>query len=175
MSDNNLQKAGIGMELTKQEKKEQKKREKEEKKRQKAENKTPMDPAKKKKIIKRSVFGAVAGVFVLFIVVSNISKANAKPVVYTSSVTKGDIEQTINTSGSVISGEVKTYFAPVSIQIGTINVNAGEIVGKGQPVLTYDETDLANEKRTAELKLQANEGSYKSSIQKNNESLGDLG
>ena len=67
MSDNNLQKAGIGMELTKQEKKEQKKREKEEKKRQKAENKTPMDPAKKKKIIKRSVFGAVAGVFVLFI------------------------------------------------------------------------------------------------------------
>ena len=175
MSDNNLQKAGIGMELTKQEKKEQKKREKEEKKRQKAENKTPMDPAKKKKIIKRSIFGAVAGVFVLFIVVSNISKANAKPVVYTSSVTKGDIEQTINTSGSVISGEVKTYFAPVSIQIGTINVNAGEIVGKGQPVLTYDETDLANEKRTAELKLQANEGSYKSSIQKNNESLGDLG
>lgn len=111
----------------------------------------------------------------LFIVVSNISKANAKPVVYTSSVTKGDIEQTINTSGSVISGEVRTYFAPVSIQIGTINVNAGEIVGKGQPVLTYDETDLANEKRTAELKLQANEGSYKSSIQKNNESLGDLG
>ncbi len=96
-------------------------------------------------------------------------------MVYTSSVTKGDIEQTINTSGSVISGEVKTYFAPVSIQIGTINVNAGEIVGKGQPVLTYDETDLANEKRTAELKLQANEGSYKSSIQKNNESLGDLG
>ena len=63
----------------------------------------------------------------------------------------------------------------MSIQIGTINVNAGEIVGKGQPVLTYDETDLANEKRTAELKLQANEGSYKSSIQKNNESLGDLG
>ena len=32
MSDNNLQKAGIGMDLTKQEKKEQKKREKEEKK-----------------------------------------------------------------------------------------------------------------------------------------------
>ena len=61
------------MELTKQEKKEQKKREKEEKKRLKAEGKTPMDPAKKKKIVKRSIIGAVAGVFVLFIVVSNIS------------------------------------------------------------------------------------------------------
>lgn len=52
------------MELTKQEKKEQKKREKEEKKRLKAEGKTPMDPAKKKKIVKRSIIGAVAGVFV---------------------------------------------------------------------------------------------------------------
>ncbi len=163
------------MELTKQEKKEQKKREKEEKKRLKAEGKTPMDPAKKKKIIKRSVIGGVAGVFVLFIVVSNISNANAKPMVYTSPVTRGDIEQTINTSGAVASNEVKTYFAPVSIEIGTINVNTGETVKKGSPVLTYDETDLANEKRTAELKLQANEGSYKSSVQKNNESIGDLG
>lgn len=175
MNDNNMQKEGISMELTKQEKKEQKKREKEEKKKLKAAGKTPMEPGKKKKIVKRSIIGAAAGVFVLFIVVSNISKANAKPMVYTAPVAKGDIEQTINTSGSVISGEVKTYFAPVSIQIGTINVNAGETVAKGQPVLTYDETDLANEKRTAELKLQANEGSYKSSIQKNNESLGDLG
>lgn len=163
------------MELTKQEKKEQKKREKEEKKRLKAEGKTPMDPAKKKKIIKRSVIGGVAGVFVLFIIVSNISKANTKPMVYTSAVTRGDIEQTINTSGAVASNEVKTYFAPVSIEIGKINVNTGETVKKGSPVLTYDETDLANEKRTAELKLQANEGSYKSSVQKNNESLGDLG
>lgn len=163
------------MELTKQEKKEQKKREKEERKRLKAEGKTPMDPARKKKIIKRSVIGAVAGVFVLFIVVSNISKANAKPMVYTYPVARGDIEQTINTSGAVASNEVKTYFAPVSIEIGTIHVNSGETVKKGSPVLTYDETDLANEKRTAELKLQANEGSYKSSIQKNNESIGDLG
>lgn len=163
------------MELTKQEKKEQKKREKEEKKRLKAEGKTPMDPAKKKKIIKRSVIGGVAGVFILFIIVSNISKANTKPMVYTSEVTRGDIEQTINTSGAVASNEVRTYFAPVSIEIGKINVNTGETVKKGSPVLTYDETDLANEKRTAELKLQANEGSYKSSVQKNNESLGDLG
>ena len=48
------------------------------------------------------------------------------------------------------------------------------MVAKGEPVLTYDETDLANEKRSAELKLQENEGSYRNSIQKNNESLGDI-
>ncbi len=186
MSDNNLQKEDIGMEMTKEGKKEQKRKEKEEKKEQKrlakeekksrkAAGKTPMDPARKKKIIKRSILGSVAGIFVLFIIVSNIANANAKPTVFTYPVTKGDIEQTINTSGSVTSGETMTYFAPVSIKIGKINVNAGETVAKGKPVLTYDETDLANEKRTAELQLQVNEGGYKSSIQKNNESLGDLG
>ena len=182
MSDNNLQNEGIGAGLTKEEKKEQKRKEKEEKKEQKRlakeakkNKKAPMDPARKKKIIKRSILGSVAGIFVLFIIVSNIASANAKPTVFTYPVGRGDVEQTINTSGSVVSGETKTYFAPVSIKIGQINVNAGETVNKGKPVLTYDETDLSNEKRAAELQLQVNEGGYNSSVQKNNESLGDLG
>lgn len=173
---------GDSMELNKQEEKEQKQKEKAEKKAQKAEkkaekkkNKTPMEPAKKKKVIKRSIIGGIAGVFVLFIVVSNISAANAKPMVVAAQVITGDLEQTLNTSGSVTSGETKTYFAPISVEIGKINVTAGETVKKGEPVITYDETALANEKKTTELSLQANEGSYKSSMQKNNESLGDLG
>lgn len=158
-------------ELTKEQKKEQKKIEKAEKKK----NKKPMDPAKKKKVIKRSVIGGIAGVFILFIVISNIAAANSKPVVYTAQVSKGDIEQTLSTSGTVASAEEKTYFSAVSIEVGSIRVAAGEMVSKGEPVITYDETALADEKRTAELKLQANEGSYNNSVQKNNESLGDLG
>lgn len=169
MSDMDLQKS------EKQKQKEFKKAEKKKAKEEKKQQKTAMEPARKKKIIKRSIFGGVAAVFVLFIVYSNIAAANAKPVVSTMPVTRGDIEQTVSTSGSVVSDEVKTYFAPVSIQVGTIQVAQGEIASKGQAVITYDETDLANEKRTAELKLQQNEGSYKDSIQKNNESLGDLG
>lgn len=141
----------------------------------KKKKKTPMDAAKKKKIIKRSILGGVAGVFVLFIVISNIAAANTKPVVYTAQVSKGDIEQMLSTSGTVTSDETKTYFTPISVKIGEINVVAGGTVQKGEPVITYDETALTNEKKTTELKLQANEGSYSNSIQKNNESLGDLG
>lgn len=173
MSDMDLQK----QEKKKQKelKKEEKKRAKEEKKQQKAAGvKIPMEPARKKKIIKRSIVGGVAAIFVLFIIYSNIAAANVKPMVYTAATARGDIEQSLNTSGSVVSNEVKTYFAPVSIQVGTINVAVGEMVAKGKPVITYDEKDLANEKRTAELKLQESEGSYKSSVWKNNESLGDL-
>ncbi len=141
----------------------------------KKKNKTPMDAAKKKKIIKRSILGGVAGVFILFIVISNIAAANTKPVVYTAQVSKGDIEQMLSTSGTVTSGETKTYFTPISVKVGEINVVAGGTVQKGEPIITYDETALTNEKKTTELKLQANEGSYNNSMQKNNESLGDLG
>lgn len=165
------------MDLKKQDKQRQKELKKEEKKRAKAEKKqgkTPMDPARRKKIIKRSIFGGVAAVFVLFIIYNNIAAANAKPMVSTIPVSKGDIEQSVSTSGSVVSDEIKTYFAPVSVRIGTVNVSVGEMVAKGEAVLSYDSTDLANEKRSAELKLQENEGSYRNSIQKNNESLGDI-
>ncbi len=165
------------MDLKKQDKQRQKELKKEEKKRAKAEKKqgkTPMDPARRKKIIKRSIFGGVAAVFVLFIIYNNIAAANTKPMVSTIPVSKGDIEQSVSTSGSVVSDEIKTYFAPVSVRIGTVNVSVGEMVAKGEAVLSYDSTDLANEKRSAELKLQENEGSYRNSIQKNNESLGDI-
>lgn len=169
------------MNVNKQETKEAKKAakdlKKEEKKAAKAEkkkNKTPMDAAKKKKVIKRSIIGGVAGVFVLFLVVSNIAAANAKPMVQVVTVGKTDLNQTLSTSGTVVSGDVKIYFAPVSVEIGAINAAAGGTVKKGEAVITYEETAMANAKRTAELALQANEGNYSSSVQKNNESWGDL-
>lgn len=158
-------------ELSKKEKRALAKQEKQEKKK----NKTPMDPAKKKKVIKRSIIGGIAGVFVLFIIFSNISAANAKPMVSTTAVTRGDVEQILSTSGTVASEESRTYFAPISVKIGAIHAAAGETVNKGEPVITYDGEALSKEKRTKELELQANEGSYKSSAQKNSESWGDIG
>jgi HlyD family secretion protein len=160
--------------LTKKQEKEQKKEQKKLERAEKKQNKTPMDAAKKKKVIRRSIIGVVAGVFVLFIVISNIAAANTKPVVYTAQVSKGDIEQTLSTSGTVTSEETKTYFAPISVKVGEINVAAGGTVQKGEPVITYDQTALMNEKKTTELKLQASEGSYNSSMQKNMENIGDL-
>ena len=162
-------------ELSKKEAKELKKEQKRLEKAEKKQNKTKMEPAKKKKIIRRSIFGGVAGVIILFILISSISAANAKPIVYTAQVTRGDIEQTLSTSGTVTAGEVKTYFAPVSVKIGKVGVTAGETVSKGEAVITYEEAALADEKKTAELKLKANDGNLNNYMQKNNESLGDLG
>ena len=134
-----------------------------------------MEKKKKKKIIRRCVVVVVL-LFLVFLGVSNSIKAkNAGLIVQTASVTVQDIEQTLNTSGTVKSDESKTYFAPLSVKIGTVNVAAGDSVRKGQPLITYDADALDSARQMEELRLQASEGGYESSIFKNNKYIAELG
>ena len=137
--------------------------------------KVPMDKKKKKKIIRRCIIGGVALVIVVFMVGNSIAAKNAGLIVQTMAVTLQDIEQTMNTSGTVKSEETKTYFAPLSVEIGAVNVAAGDSVQKGQPLITYDADALENARQIEELKLQASEGGYESSVYKNNKYIAELG
>ena len=136
--------------------------------------KTPMDKAKKKKIIKRSILGAVAAIIILFIVVNSVAAKNRAAIVYTTEVTRQDIDQVLSTSGTVQTQESKTYFSQVESKIGHIDVALGDNVKKGDVIFTYDETALADEKQLAQLRLQSSEGEYKSAINKNNKYIGEL-
>lgn len=137
--------------------------------------KAPMDKKKRKKIVRRCVIGGVAAVIVIFMVGNSIAAKNAGTVVFTTTATVQDIEQTLNTSGTVKSEETKTYFAPVAVQIGTVDVAAGDSVKKGDSLIKYDADALEEARQIAELKLQANEGGYESSIHKDNKYIAELG
>ena len=137
--------------------------------------KVPMDKKKKKKIIRRCIIGGVALVIVLFMVSNSMAAKNAGTIVQTTAVTLQDIEQTMNTSGTVKSEETKIYFAPLSVEIGAVNVAAGDSVQKGQPLIIYDADALDSARRTEELKLQASEGGYESSVYQNNKYIAELG
>ncbi len=134
-----------------------------------------MDKAKKKKIVKRVIFGVIAALIVAFIVMNKIAAQNILPVVYTAPVSRGDVEQIVSTSGTVKTEESKSYFAPLAVKVGTVNVAAGDSVKKGQTLYAYDEQALADEKQLAELKMQSNEGEYESSMIKNNQYISELG
>ena len=138
-------------------------------------NTSKMDKKKKKKIIRRCIIGGVALVIVLFMVSNSIAAKNAGTIVQTTAVTVQDIEQTMNTSGTIRSEETKTYFAPLSVEIGIVNVAAGDSVQKGQPLITYDADALESARQVEELKLQASEGGYESSVYKNNKYIAELG
>lgn len=154
--------------------KEEKKREKLEKKKEKKEKKNKADKPKKK-LKKRWIFGGIAALLVVLIVVNSVRNGNAAPVVYTAPVALQDLEQTISTSGTVKSDETEIYYAPVAVKIGEVNVSAGDMVKAGDVLIAYDETALADAKKQAELKLQSNDGGYESSIAKDNKYIAELG
>lgn len=145
------------------------------KKERKKKEKPPMDKKKKKKLIRRCIIGGAAVVIVLFIAGNSMAAKNAGMVVYTAAAETGDIEQTLSTSGTVKSKEVRTYFAPLAVKVGSVDVAAGDSVEKGQSLLQYDADALEEARQVAELKLQANEGGYESSIHKDNKYIAELG
>lgn len=68
-------------------------------------------------------------------------------------VEKVDVKQEITTSGTVIGLEKHAYTSPVTAKVDEIPVEAGQIVKKGDVLLTYDTTDLGD--NLAKVQLQA--------------------
>ena len=169
-----LKEAVVEQQTEQKKDKEEKKREKLEKKREKKEKKNKADKPKKK-LKKRWIFGGIAALLVILIVVNSVRNGNAAPVVYTAPAALQDLEQTISTSGTVKSDETETYYAPVAVKIGEVNVSAGDMVKAGDVLIAYDETALADAKKQAELKLQSNDGGYESSVAKDNKYIAELG
>ncbi len=134
-----------------------------------------MDKKRKKKIIRRCIIGGILVVIVLFMVRNSIAAQNMGIMVSTMPVTIENVEQNLSTSGTVKSEEAKTYFAPVAVKVGKVEVAAGDSVEKGQSLLQYDADALAEAKQMSELKQQANEGGYVSSVYKNNKYVSQLG
>ena len=134
-----------------------------------------MDKAKKKKIVKRCILGGIVVVIALYFGVGSMIAKNTPMAVYTSPVVRDDVEQVLSTSGTVKSEESKTYFADVAVKIGEVDVTEGDNVKKGEKLYSYDAEALAEEKTLAQLKLQSSEGSYESSMIKNNKYISELG
>lgn len=151
------------------EEKMEKKREKKEKK-----EKKPLDRAAKKKR-KRIIFAGIAILLVIAFVVMKVTAGESmQAIVSTASAWTGEIEETINTSGTVTTLETKTYFSDVNVKIGDVAVQRGDAVKAGDLLISYDAQDLAKQKELAQLSAQSAQGSYKNSVQSNNEKLGDL-
>ncbi|EOS76569.1 efflux transporter, RND family, MFP subunit [Lachnospiraceae bacterium 10-1] len=147
---------------------------KEGKKKKEKKEKKPLDKKAKKKRKKIIIF-SIAGVLLLLIILKSVFGGNgAQMMVATTAAVNGEIEQTISTSGTVITEKTKSYFSEVNVKIGDVPVQVGDAVAAGDVLIAYDENDLNKEIELAQLKMQSAEGSYSNSVQTNNEKLGDL-
>ena len=84
-------------------------------------------------------------------------------------VETGDVSETIETNGTVVSGEQKTFFSPVNAKVETVDFQTGDMVKEGQKLITFDLKDLEEQNQKAELTVKANQLGYQDSVNKSNE------
>ena len=129
--------------------------------------KKTLTPEQKKKRKKQIIAGMAAVVIVGFAVSRMLTPA-ALPMVSVRSAQVGNIEQSVDASGTVTTEESKTYFSPVSAKVSECKVQAGDAVAAGDVMLVYDAQDLEERQKEAELQNDEAKYTYENTVGKSN-------
>ena len=152
-------------------KKEEKRKQKEAKKEQKEQKSRKTGRKRKKAPV------IIAIIVILLIVIRMVSCAfsgNAGVMVSTTGAFRGDIEESVSTSGKVVSEEKVILFAPVSGRLSQINVAAGDAVKAGDVLMTYDMDQMEERLQEATLQQNKSNASYNSTMTENSKSTAKL-
>lgn len=130
---------------------------------------------KKKKSRKKLVIGAgvlvVAAVAGVNIYGSMNAHEAAVPQVETVMAVRDDVQQTVETSGTVVSEEQKTYFSPVNAKVDTADLKEGETVKAGTSLVEFDQKDLEREAKKADLNVESGKLDMKNTLNKSAEAV----
>ncbi len=129
-----------------------------------------MNQGKPKKKRKKTLV-IIAVIIVLLIFISSLFSGSSEPtaLVTVATVEKGDLQESISTSGTIESEEKKVYFAPVGGTVEGVSVAAGDVVEAGDMLLTYKLSEIENLLTQASLQQKRSEASYKGAIDDNSE------
>ena len=130
---------------------------------------------KKKKSKKKIVIGvgilAVAAVAGANIYGSRNAAENAVPQIEVVKAVRDNVQQTVETSGTVVSEEQKTYFSPVNAKVDVADVKEGETVKAGTKLIEFDQKDLEREEKKAELNVKSGKLDMQNTLNKSAEAV----
>ena len=130
---------------------------------------------KKKKSKKKLVIGvgvlAVAAVAGANIYGSRNAAENVIPQVEVVKAVRDNVQQTVETSGIVVSEEQKTYFSPVNAKVDVADVKEGEMVKAGTKLVEFDQKDLEREEKKAELNVKSGKLDMQNTLNKSAEAV----
>lgn len=130
---------------------------------------------KKKKSKKKLVIGvgilAVAAVAGANIYGSRNAAENAVPQIEVVKAVRDNVHQTVETSGTVVSEEQKTYFSPVNAKVDVADVKEGETVKAGTKLIEFDQKDLEREEKKAELNVKSGKLDMQNTLNKSAEAV----
>ncbi len=127
---------------------------------------------KKKKIWKIVIPAAIVFVIIIIVAIKNAASAGQQiaeaMMVEGITAETGDVTETVETNGTVISGEQKAIFSPVNASVETADFRVGDLVKSGQKLVTFNLKDLEEQNQKAELTVKAGELGYQDSVSQSN-------
>ena len=120
---------------------------------------------------KRKIKLVIAGIVTAAILAAVVFKLyeGRSPGVKISSPSVSDLSREISLTGNITSDKTVSFFSPISAPIDSINVKEGDMVKKGDVLLSFDEDKLALILKNAELAYTQANSSYLGQIQRGNE------
>ena len=111
---------------------------------------------KSKNKIMLITLGCIGAVFLIIILIGAMNPGRESlPSVDTITVTKGDVTQEVDASGSVESEQKKTFFSPINGEVQTMSAGTGDTVEEGQSIIGFNLESLESENQKAELNVRS--------------------
>lgn len=120
------------------------------------------------------IIAVIVVVFIAFRVVAGMGTAQTGVYVTTTSAVRGDLQESINTSGTVLSEEVKVIFAPVSGTLAEVNVEAGNAVKAGEQLISYDMDKMEKTLHQSALQLEKSMAGYDNVLTRDSQNQAEL-
>ncbi len=136
---------------------------------------TPKKKSKKKLIF--IIVGIVIAFLILCIVGINLLASkltNMLPTVDVANPVVGDISSSIQTSGTITSGDVTSYTTSVAAAVSEVNIKPGQSVKTGDTLLTFDTSTLEEQYNEAALTARSTQLSNQTTVETSNKTSSDL-
>ncbi len=129
---------------------------------------------KKRKGKKWIIILVVAMILIIAIVAMRCGGSDTGAVVTTVSAVRGDLQESVSTSGTVVSEKEKVIFSPVNGTIAEVNVAAGDAVKAGDLLIGYDGNEVELNFKQAQLQQDKSEASYNGAMSDNSKNQAKL-
>lgn len=117
---------------------------------------------KRKKHKKTPIIIAAAVILLIVVWLAGFGTGGGGVAVTTTFPVRGDLQDSVSTSGTVESEEVKIIFAPAGGTLGSVNVEAGDAVKAGELLADYDMEEMERSLRQSALQLEKSNAGYES-------------
>lgn len=102
---------------------------------------------------------------------SSRDQGDQVPQVQVVEASLGDVQQTVDASGTVVSDEQKIYFSPVNAKVKEVSFEAGDSVKAGTTLVEFDLEDLEKNNERAALNLESGMANYQNAVNKSDKAV----